>query len=535
MKNTKVIVAVATVIILGTGATFLFSSSSGIRGSFYSGENPSLNKPYQVQQNTVETTPPTRPGAVIPSSIADKGSNTSAPTQISFTFPANGANLDLSKVKTNGLAFTATDPNTTSHSKDANGTFYPNYNWELKDASGKSVWSTGWIYDASKITVPTSCITEFVGLAGKYMTCPNGTIPASFFSNISAGNYTLSGTVGDGQIGTSATVAFTIGGGDTFQSTISDVSNVSTSHQAIINTFKIGLVWELKQAGIMDTNGNYTYIYRIHLNDEAKKTLAFTNDDKFYFKYVYKPYWGPKAGQIIESEIINFNVTPGKGLSSTSKNKSISSGEGDIYVAITLPWPGLATASELAKYDANNWGRYDVDIYFYDANVASSTEKRIDIASTYRTEKIDRPELYLSATSSGCLGYGDFDFQVGNSGGPLPYNEYKRILLYASGDGYGPTNLDSSFGTKAFSSSSGNVVIDTIYSPLIAINNSITGLLNSIPKAELFVSKYYGRDIMKGHGAKSDWECHDAGNGGLYLVRDTIKGDTTIYYKKVNP
>lgn len=515
MKNTKVIVAVATVIILGAGATFLLSPSSGIRGSFYNGENVAA----------------TSPGRTIPAPIADKGSNTSAPMQISFIFPTNGANLDLSKVKTNGLAFTATDPNTTSHSKDANGTFYPNYNWELKDASGKSVWSTGWLYDASKITVPTSCITEFVGLAGKYMTCPNGTIPASFFSNIGAGNYTLSGTVGDGQIGTSATVAFTIGGSNTTQPA-PIASNIPTSHQAIINTFKTGLVWELKQAGIMDIDGNYTYIYKIHLNDEAKKTLAFTNDDKFYFKYVYKPYWGPKAGQIIESEIINFNITPGKGLSSTSKNKSISSGEGDIYVAITLPWPGLATASELAKYDANNWGRYDVDIYFYDANVASSTEKQIDIASTYRTEKIDRPELYANVTTSGCIGYGDYDFQVVNSGGPLPYREYKRIQLYVSGDGYGPASLDSSFGTKAFSSSSGNVVIDTIYSPLIAINNSITGLLNSIPKAELFVSKYYGRDIMKGRGAKTDWECHDGGNGNVWLVRDTIKGDTTIFHIK---
>ncbi len=492
MKNTKIAVALVAVVALGVGATLLFTSSSGLKGSFYNN---------------------------------DKGADTSAPSQISFSFPTNAENLDLIKVRTNGLSFTATDPNTASHSKDANGKFYKNYKWELKNASGKSLWSTGWAYDASRIIVPTSCITEFVGLAGKYMTCPNGTIPASFFNNIGAGNYTLIGTVGDGQIGTSTEVNFTIGGDSTAQSAPM-ASNIPTSHQAIINTFKTGLSWELKQTGIMAINGSYTYVYRIYLNDAGKKALAYTNDDKFYFKYVYKPYWGPKAGQLIQSEVINFNIMPGKGLSSTSKNKNISSAEGDIYVAVTLPWPGLATTSELARYGKDNWGRYDVDLYFYDASEATNKEKQIAVASTYRSEKFDRPEIYVNATTSGCIGYGDYDFQVGNSGGPLPYDEYKRIQLYVSGDGYGPASLDSSFGTKADSWNSG------VVGPLFAVHSAIAGLLNSIPKAELFVSKYYGRDIMKGRGAKTDWECHDGGNGNIWLVRDSISGDTTILHIK---
>lgn len=511
MKNPKVVIGIAVIVVLGAGATLFFGSRGlGLKGSF------------------------------IINDISDKGDSKSAPESISFQNPGENQNLDLAKVKSKGLPFTVNDPNTESHSRDASGTFHMNYKWELSNSSGKSVWSAGWVYDSSKITLPSACIVEFVGLPGKYMICPGGTIPASFFNSIDTGSYTLTGTTGDGKISSDPTsVTFTIGGSNSnsgsknyskASASPTGSDSATTTHQAVIDTFKTGLLWNLEQAGNMDQDGNYTHIYKIYLNDEARKKLAYTNDNKFYFRYVYKPYWGSKAGQLIKSEMIDFNMTPGKGLNSTSKNKYIKPGDGEIYVAITLPWPGLATGSELAKYGKDNWGKYDVDFYFYDASEATGNEKQIAIASTYRTEKIDRPELYLNANSSGCIGIGDWDFQVANSGGPLPYNEYKRILLYVSGDGYGPKNLDDSFGTKAISAGV-NIFEKTIFS----IHNAVMALANSIPQAELFVSRYYGRDVMEGRGAKSDWECHDAGNGNLWLVRDTTKGDTTIFHTKVNP
>lgn len=515
-QNRQLVMILVAVLALGAGATMLLSSTSGLKGSFYSKENPALNKSYKESQGPALST----------SFMGDKGSDTSAPAQISFTFPANSSNLDLAKVRTNGLSFTATDPNIKSHSKDVNGKFFTNYSWELKDATGKSVWSTGWAYDASKITLPPSCITEFVGLTGKYMTCPNGTIPGTVFDNLNTGNYSLIGTVGDGQSGTSTTVTFTINGtttnatGTLPQPTAAEPST-STSHQAIINTFKTGLVWEptdfhkskwvkdntcMYNVGPMKATlctpmtqqdritGDFSFIYKIHLTDEAKTALAYANDDNFYFKYAYKPYWGPKAGQLVQSDIVNFKIIPGAKFivvnngGTDMKNNDVFFDGTDIYVKVTVPWPGLAIASELANGKGDNWGKYDVDMYFFDSLGTTNTAKQIEVASKYRTEQIERPNLYLQVTSSGCAGWGDWDYQIVNSGGALPVNAYDKVVLYVSGDGYGPTKISSAFGDAT--------------------------------------------PIIKGHGASSDWECHDSGNGKAYLVRETIKGDTTIFSKQ---
>lgn len=299
-----------------------------------------------------------------------------------------------------------------------------------------------------------------------------------------------------------------------------NVTSTPTSHQKIIDTFKTGLVWEpvkweetkwatqsycMYKLGATKTalcavisqfnkdNGDNSYVYKIHLTDEAKKTLAYANDDKFYFKYVYKPHWGEKAWQLIESDIINFKILPGaklivvnNGGTGVEDNNVLYDGT-DIYVRVVVPWPGLAIASDK---NLDEWGKTDVDMYFYDSLGTTSTSKQIPISTKYRTEVLERPNLYVQATSSGCAGIGDFDFQVVNSGGPLPYSAYKRIQLYASGDGYGPKSLNDAFGDA--------------------------------------------QPIMQGHGGKSDWECHDAGNGNLWLVRDTISGNTTIWHEKVN-
>lgn len=522
MKNEKITIVIIIVAILGAGAALLLQSFPGLKGSFYvNGIQKDATAVVQDIPQTKATQVAVPEKKLLVGGINDKKTDFNPPEQIKFVEPKSNQNLFLPKVKTYGIPFSITDGNKLSHLKDDYGNYYLNYKWKLSKEN-TLIWASEWTssfpqpyYGAEK------CITKVNTLDEKknnIWTCTSGRVPASALKNITAGTYTLEAEVGDGASSPGPTsVTFSINGGENTTTTIDTTQNTpskSTSHQIIVDTFKTGLVWEpvkwedtewsrqlecpykeicglLKQFDYRENKGDYSYVYKIHLTEEAKKTLAYANDDKFFFKYVYKPYWGEKAGKLIESDIVNFKILPGAKLivinngDGGPESKNIIYDGTDIYIKVDVPWPGLAIASD----NVEQWGMTDVDIYFYDSSETTSAPKQISVGTKYRTEKLDRPNLYVQATSSGCVGFGDFDFQIVNSGGPMPHSAWGRLLLYASGDGYGPAKLYDAFGDAT--------------------------------------------PIMDGYGGRSDWECHDAGNGNLWLVRDTIMGDTTIWHEKV--
>lgn len=284
---------------------------------------------------------------------------------------------------------------------------------------------------------------------------------------------------------------------NTITITVTPTEAPSTPHSEIIKAFNEGLIWDkvenssTKWTAEQDDSGTRNFTYKIYLNDAAKAKLAAAKDDQFYFQYAYKPHWGVGAEELKTSSVINFKVTPGPKLELSSPNdKDVKAGlvytgdDGTIYVNVKVPWPGFGAPAD-AGFE--NWGKTDVDMYFFDTVNGPTAAKQISIPVSYRNELIKKPELYVNASSSGCVGYDDWDFQIGNSGGKLPSDAYYRIRFYVSGDGYGPETLNNAFGDA---------------SPILA-----------------------------GGGATSDWECHDSGSDKVWLVRDSIEG-ATIWSKK---
>lgn len=118
-------------------------------------------------------------------------------------------------LKNKGLAFAALDPNNESFNQGTDSKYYMSYVWELKAANAKPtdapLWAVGPTYDASKINgLPDSCLTKFNGKESIFMTCPSGTIPKSFFANITPGNYIFKGTVSDGKNTATSTATITV-------------------------------------------------------------------------------------------------------------------------------------------------------------------------------------------------------------------------------------------------------------------------------------------------------------------------------------
>ncbi|MCK9186448.1 hypothetical protein M0P48_03350 [Candidatus Gracilibacteria bacterium] len=286
---------------------------------------------------------------------------------------------------------------------------------------------------------------------------------------------------------------------------------METSHQKALNAFQTGLKWEstdffktdwakpetfcpgsgkdcvVSGAGFEQDpkTGDFKATYKIYLTDEAKKALASTIDDKFYFKFVYKPYWGANAESLIQSSEIGFKVENGKLVAGNStKNENVYfDKDGNIIVKVVLPWPGLAINSELTKYGEGNWGKYDIDMYFYD----KTDSTQIAISSKYVVKQLARPNLRVKNSGSGCVIGAYHDFTVVNDGGLLPLDAYNRILFYLSGGD--AIKLDKAFGDAT-----------PVMTP----------------------------------GGSTDWECYNAGYGtNIWLVRDTIKGDTTIFNEKI--
>lgn len=145
--------------------------------------------------------------------------STDEPSAIVFTAPTEKQTFTADVLKVNGLSFSGTDSNKTSYNKDAAGNFYMNYAWSLTAAGATTpTWSTGWTYDAAKISYDAAkiatCVTTLVTATpvAPYMTCPSGTIPKSFFADIKSGDYTLAGTVGDGKASKTTNVTITVTG-----------------------------------------------------------------------------------------------------------------------------------------------------------------------------------------------------------------------------------------------------------------------------------------------------------------------------------
>lgn len=149
---------------------------------------------------------------------------TTAPQAITFTSPKDKDSFKVEDLKKTGLTFTALDPNKESYNlnKSDKKTYFMNYLWSLKSKSAKpddpALWSAGWEYDATKMNVDAKCLATFASDSKNYMVCPSGTIPASVFTTIVSGDYILTGTVGDGNVGTPTSITITITNNDTPES-----------------------------------------------------------------------------------------------------------------------------------------------------------------------------------------------------------------------------------------------------------------------------------------------------------------------------
>ncbi|MCK9185972.1 hypothetical protein M0P48_00845 [Candidatus Gracilibacteria bacterium] len=463
-----------------------------------------------------------------------------APVVTKFTNPVEGSTV--SSDKNLMIYWDYSDEKQTQHTYDQYKESKVSFTWTLTDTTtSKVVWALtpewGRTDAESKVT-PTDGAC-FVILAdsnhvvqkdrGYEWVCPLVTLQKSWLAP--GKSYAFTVTAYDGQYSSAPkTVTFKT-------EAVAEV----TSHDQILAAFKKGLVWEKLEVlqngdhvtepnlgdlcetynnvtdwdcpvtgpGFVDQDlntGDKTFIYKIHLTDEAKKMIG-TNlpaDNNFYFQFAYKPYWGANAGNTTTSSNINFEILQGPNFSLVDdtepevKNKNVSiyeNGE-SILVKVKVPWPGLAIRSELGAPGGEKektWGKYDIDMNFYemaDAKEIVDGEASI-FANGYATETIDRPKLKIVAKPNILVCQENYEFQVINEGGFLPYNAYKKVKFYVSG----VTNVIGQLTPEK----SLNDVFDE---PL-----------------KVMVS-----------GGKTDTECYDHGNGDFWLVRDTIEGDTTIFH-----
>lgn len=136
--------------------------------------------------------------------IKDKGATSTAPRQMTFTLPTNSGTVDLATAKQYGLLFAANSTNTISHLKDDKGNFYLNYKFTLTKGDA-IVWASGWTdtFPQPFLWSP-ACVVNVITLErgnpkADVWTCPSGTIPAAALKDITAGSYTLTGEIGDGE------------------------------------------------------------------------------------------------------------------------------------------------------------------------------------------------------------------------------------------------------------------------------------------------------------------------------------------------